>query len=155
MGRPIDVIKMTENEAIELLVRTSGKESIGDVDSTTSHMIISHLGYLALAIDQAGAYIRAHNLTLNLFLDHFNNRREIILNHIPTLSEYTKKLSDEETAKALSVFTTWEMSFQQIRREGDYKKHKEHLLTISAFLDNAHIHQYFSRPMSAERARDG
>jgi tetratricopeptide (TPR) repeat protein len=103
--------------------------------------IINRLGYFALAIDQAGAYIRARNLAPGLFIDHFNNRKEKILKEIPALWEYTKKLSDAETVTAVSVFTTWEMSFQQIKGDGDQKMKKEHLLTTSAFLDHRYIHQ--------------
>lgn len=150
LGHMIEVGKMTEDEGMELLIGTSGKESIGDEDKTTVQKIIARLGYLALAIDQAGAYIRVRNLTPGLFIDHFNNRREAILKERPVLWEYTRKLSSAKTAIAVSVFTTWEMSFQQIKGEGSHKSNKEHLLTLSAFLDNRHIrqalfHSYFNR----------
>lgn len=150
LGHMIEVNRMTEDEGLELLAQTSGKKSIVEADRNDGKDIINRLGYFALAIDQAGAYIRARNLAPGLFIDHFNNRKEKILKEIPALWEYTKKLSDAETVTAVSVFTTWEMSFQQIKGDGDQKMKKEHLLTTSAFLDHRYIHQalfqsHFSR----------
>lgn len=69
------------------------------------------LGYLPLAIDQAGAYISQRNLPLHRFMKHYKDRKEYVLKHTPSLWEYRRKLDDNKDETLLSVFTTWELSF--------------------------------------------
>jgi hypothetical protein len=45
--------------------------------------IVKQLGYLALAIDQAAAYISIRQLPLSLFTEHYEKRKEFILKHTP------------------------------------------------------------------------
>src|SRR5439155_13601338 len=116
-----------------------------DQNCKAGREIVRRLGYLALAIDQAGAYISARGLALDLYMDHYNNRKEKVLKEVPEFWEYRKKLGDAEAEASLSVFTTWEMSFQQIGRGGDGRRNKEHLLTVSAFFDNKDIFEELFR----------
>jgi tetratricopeptide (TPR) repeat protein len=134
LGNTVTVAEMSESEGLELLFRQTGCER-SEKNSRIGIEIITRLGNLALAIDQAGAYISARSLPLDLFIDHYNNRREKVLKETPsTLWEYRRKLSTAEVETSLSFFTTWEMSFEQIGG-----KTEEHLLILSAFFDNADI----------------
>ena len=138
LGHLITVSSMSESEGLELLLRRSGNNK-NDDNSVVGKDIVRRLGYLALAIDQAGAYITARSLSLNLYIDHYNNRREKVLKETPAVWDYTRKLGNTETEISLSAFTTWEMSFEQIGGDDNSKRCGEHLLTISAFFDNKDI----------------
>jgi hypothetical protein len=45
--------------------------------------IVKQLGFLALAIDQAAAYISIRQLPFHMFLEHFERRKEFILTLTP------------------------------------------------------------------------
>ena len=139
LGHMIKVAEMSEDEGLRLLLRRCNKKDFSNEDMVIGGQILRRLGYLALAIDQAGAYISARDLQLDLFMDHFNNRRDKVLSKTPALWEYRRNLGDAESESSVSVFTTWEMSFEQIEGDDTVRKDKEHLLTVSAFFDNRDI----------------
>jgi hypothetical protein len=97
-------------------------------------VIVERLGYHALAIGQAGTYINSRRIRLNQFLDHFNRRKELILQQTPHMSHYRRKLNAAEKDTSLSVFTTWELSFQQLEAD-DPHSCKARILTLLAFFD--------------------
>ena len=138
LGPTIRLEIMSEDEGLDLLLRRSGLDT-DPGSAPEGRNIVQRLGYLPLAIDQAGAYISSRKLGLQHFMDHFHERREAVLNHIPELWEYKKRLGDAIDDSALSVFTTWEMSFQQVGIDDTEKYKKTHFLTISAFLDNQNV----------------
>ncbi|OZJ01904.1 hypothetical protein BZG36_05096 [Bifiguratus adelaidae] len=79
--------------------------------------IVWMLGCLALAIDQAAAYISFPPLPLSLFPDRYEKKTKRMLEHTPEVwdyRDYRKIIGDGEQETSLSVFTTWEMSFEQI-----------------------------------------
>ena len=139
LGHVIALAEMSQVEGLELLFQQVGCER-DESNLTAGKDIITRLGGLALAIDQAGAYTSARNLPLHLFMDHYNKRREKVLKETPTtLWEYKRRLSTEEAETSLSVFTTWEMSFEQIDKDKTNGKTLKHLLTLSAFFNNKDI----------------
>ncbi|KAL6716128.1 hypothetical protein ACLMJK_005694 [Lecanora helva] len=129
LGREIKVAEMTENESLEVLLQ---RDSISQDEILNARAVASMLGHLALALDQAGAYIRARGLHLAEFLSHYHNRKKIVLRCIPSDWEYFKYDDKEEKMKKLSAFTTWELSFDQI---SDFKEEKEHFLSLAALFD--------------------
>lgn len=112
--------------------------------------IVRQLGNLALAIDQAAAYITFRHLPLAQFRDHYNKDQAEVLRHTPgALWEYRKQMSETEKETSLSVFTTWEMSLEQTAREDHERRSICHFLTLSASLDTTRISEdlfesYFS-----------
>lgn len=124
---------MSEDEGLELLLSRSGRRKNEEKEGME---IVRKLGFLALAIDQAGAYISARKLNLHQYMDAYNKRKEKVLRETPHLWEYRRKLGDTEGETSLSVFTTWEMSFEQIGRNNNDRVKRQHLLTLLAFLDN-------------------
>ena len=78
MGHTITVTDMLEKEALQLLYCRSEYET-NDANDAEGKRIIRRLGYLALAIDQAGAYILARTIKFQSYIDHYNNRREEVL----------------------------------------------------------------------------
>jgi tetratricopeptide (TPR) repeat protein len=144
LGYCVDLSRMTKDESVELLLQatpTSENSEAAEVAAT--------LGYLALALDQAGAYIRARGLPLSQFIAHYKRRRKIVLEEIPDEWEY-RNFQTLENERLLSAFTTWEMSLDLIK--GTSKKEEEqkvHFLTLASFLDPYQISERYFRAYSA------
>ena len=138
LGTIIKLTQMTEGESLELILRQSKRER-NEESSVEGLKIVKKLGYLPLAIDQAGAYIRQRNLSLSRFMQHYEDRKEYVLKHTPSLWEYRRKLGKDKDETLLSVFTTWELSFQQIGKNDDERMMIGHFLTLSAFLDASNV----------------
>jgi len=138
LGVTIRVTQMTEDEGLELLLLQSKRER-NDENAKEGRKIVQKLGYLPLAIDHAGAYINARELPLGLFPKHYDERKEFILKHTPSLWEYRRKLGEDKSDTLLSVFTTWELSFQQIGKNEDERTMIGHFLTLSAFFDTTSV----------------
>ena len=72
------------------------------------------------------------------------NEKKLVLQGIPDQWEYRKTIKDTEIETLLSVFTTWELSFEQIGGSNEIKNKKEHFLTLAALFNNESIsHRYF------------
>ncbi len=105
LGRVIDMMGMKEHEALELLLRqTKSKKSNSTIRA--GQEIVRRLGYLPLAIDQAGAYISSRKLPLNCFLEQYHERCAAELKHTPLLWKYRRRLGDSADETPLSIFTT-------------------------------------------------
>ena len=87
LGAVIKLTQMTEEEGVELLFRQSNEEE-NEYNKAEGAKIVKMLGYLPLAIDQAGAYISARSLHLSLFVKHYNERKEAVLKHTLKLWKY-------------------------------------------------------------------
>ena len=98
-----NVSEMHANDAIELLLKmTAAQRSPTNMDQAAS--ICRELGYLALAVAQAGAYI-ANSCSLDDYLDIYREDRAHLLQkhstHTPGDYQWT-------------VYTTWEMSLKKL-----------------------------------------
>ncbi|KAI9707067.1 MAG: hypothetical protein M1836_000027 [Candelina mexicana] len=135
LGLLVEVPCLQEDDALELLLKRSS------LNITAEHTeqglaVVERLGYHALAIDQAAAYIRKRKMPLSQFVEHYTVRKERVLKEIPKLWEYRRTLNDAESDTAMSVFTTWELAFQQLGSNEEDRMRKGHFLTISAFLNH-------------------
>ena len=126
---------LPESDAIELLLKQSLMKQSDQVASENAKQIVARLGYHALAITQAGAYISRRKILLGEFLDHFERRKDIILKETPQMSQYRRRLNKSERETSLSVFTTWELSFQQLEDEDTEGVGMADILTLLAFFD--------------------
>ena len=142
---------MAEDEAIELLLFRAKKEANPE-NNAKAKEIAHKLGYLALALDQAGSYISSRRLPLENFLQHYANRKDVILRHTPALWEYQKSLRQGEGETSMSAFTTWEMSLEQ-PGEGDERIMISHFLTLSAFLDSSKLVESLFREYVLSRSQ--
>ena len=145
---------MDVDEGISLLLRGHSDQDIKQHLAIASK-IVDRLGGLPLAIDQAAAYIRYERLRLHqldTFLKLYDLRREEILSHIPPhFWEYgTMQIhGKEEQKKALSAFTTWEMSLEQVKTDNNvFSNEMTHFLTLSAFLNHTRIEEWLFRHYS-------
>jgi tetratricopeptide (TPR) repeat protein len=146
LGNYIEVSTMSEDEALELLFQRS--EAYRTMESLKEgEKIVKRLGLHALAIDQAGAYILSRHLDVNIYLTHYNDRRDKVLTEVPDLWDYQRTLKETpEAATKLTVFTTWELSFDLITGDDAMRKDKEHILTLIAFFDGKEISDTLFRP---------
>lgn len=151
LGHHLEVDTMSPEEALELLLARSRAERT-EPNLHEGEAIVKRLGFHALAIDQAGAYISSRSLSLCLYLEHHNARTEKVLSEVPDMWDYIKAPKDSPEAKRkLSVFTTWELSFEQISGNPSTRKAKENILTLLAFFDNNQIRQSFFEPYAKRR----
>lgn len=139
LGQFRSISTLSGAEALELLFRSSKSEK-SDTNLEEAAKIVKRLGFHALAIDQAGAYIRSRGLELGCFLDYYTNRREKVLKEIPEEWTYFGRFKGNPDAEIeLSVFTTWELSLDQISGSDAAQKDKRHILALSGFLNNTEI----------------
>lgn len=134
----IELLGLSEGESLQLLFKQCRLRPTGpDLDHAKA--IVARLAYHPLAITQAGSYNHSMKIPLNQFMDKYNQQKEIILKNIPTTSRYRRKLSEEEDETSLSVFTTFELSFQQLAKDAPSGKTHGDLLTLFGFFDNKDI----------------
>lgn len=122
----VEVGQMTETEAVELLSNYA-KIRAKDVETKQEIIkIVDELGYLALAITMAGSYIAATPRlasNIGLYLPEYHKHRKRLLSRkaVPNIHSYKQ-----------SVFSTWETSFEAIRRQSPIAAN---FLCLLAFLN--------------------
>ncbi|KAL8976528.1 MAG: hypothetical protein Q9205_007475, partial [Flavoplaca limonia] len=100
----IEVADMNLSEAISLMKKIVGRPAEGE-DAMLARLL-SDLGYLPLAIDQASSYIAATGMSIREYHQWFKIEKARLLKEIPsTLYGYDSRQT---------VMTTWEISFQRV-----------------------------------------
>ena len=145
----VDMNAMTEDEAIGLLLKS---QRDADRDENSARQIVQRLGFHALAVDQARAYMTHTGMRLEAYLPHFHAKKRSLLAKAPRFSRYKRKLtSKSEEESDLNVFTTLNLSWDLIspdgcseRKRGDSSEEtkradKEHLIVLLAFFNGARI----------------
>ncbi|KAL8753236.1 MAG: hypothetical protein Q9184_005482 [Pyrenodesmia sp. 2 TL-2023] len=151
LGSLVRIPGMGPEEGVALLLRGHDKRDI-ETNFATALEIVERLGYLALAIDQAAAYIRYRRILphqLERFLNTYETQRERILNYTPSdFWEYStvQKHGEEDQAKAINAFTTWEMSLEQLKSPPSMPNLEVlRLLTVSSYFNTARIEESLFR----------
>lgn len=142
LGTEIAVEGLTEAEGVELLLSRCSSTRVDMTEVNECKKIVARLGYLALAIDQAAAYISEPPLPITLFLADYENRKEDILNHVPEdFWEYQLGSCDGTDSQndSLSVLTTWELSFEQLSQDREERHLLGAFLTQAAFFDHLNV----------------
>jgi tetratricopeptide (TPR) repeat protein len=104
IASPIALEEMTAEEAIGFLERRTGRK-LDDVEElSAANKLSEELGYLPLALEQAGAFIAAKQAA---FRDYLNSYREYHLK----LLEQSPPVAGKYPA---SVATTWDMNFREV-----------------------------------------
>jgi hypothetical protein len=106
---PLDILEETPAVSF-LLERTKGKRRKSAEDESFARLIAADLGYLALALEQAGAFIYTRRLTLAQY------RQAWQTNHDQVLEWYDERLM----AYPYSLAVTWQTSVLQL--SADAKK---------------------------------
>ncbi|KAL9041418.1 MAG: hypothetical protein Q9214_004116 [Letrouitia sp. 1 TL-2023] len=128
------VDELSEDEGVDLLLKASHLEEV-EIHRETALDAARELGFLALAIDQAGAYIANGRCHLQDFLDQFRAHRQELLSQdaYNGASSYNR-----------AVYATWNLSYSAIektasRHPGEAARSALQILNIFAFLHNENI----------------
>lgn len=113
------------------------------IDELIAKEIAKTLGYLPLAISQAGSYVSARQMTLSQYMKIYKNNFRNIFRGVPGGPVWSYR--------DRTVFTTWEISFKEI--EAKNKKSAE-LLLLCSFLHNEDIWEEMLR-RGQELEKDG
>ena len=102
---PIELDVLTEEAAIGfLLARTKGRRRAAKEDRNDASTLARELGFLPLALEQAGAYISERRLTFAAYLQEWQSQHERVVTWFdPRVSHYPK-----------SVAVTWQTSFDRL-----------------------------------------
>ncbi|KAI9668907.1 MAG: hypothetical protein M1817_005186 [Caeruleum heppii] len=120
-GPAVELAEMDVEDAESLLLRRSGIQQPSSDEKGLAARVTQNLGYLALAIEHAGAYIQSVDGSLAEYLEEFKTNRKTLLSESYGVSKDNQ-----------SVFRTFDISFKTIieRNQSAAK-----LLTFLGFLD--------------------
>ena len=119
--------QLTLEEAIQVLLQKAGVLHPSAEDLGYAEQIVQQFGCLPLAIDQAGAYIKARHKSLSAFKELCSQRQSDILKFKPRLAGYDQ-----------TVFTTWELNFGQVEKSSEDARK---LMLLFCYLDAANIRE--------------
>lgn len=111
---------MSPDESVELLFTRTDRIDEKDEERNAAEDLANELGYLPLALDYAGAYIKETKARFRDYLTSFYVRR---------LELFKKPRVPENHTQAIS--TTWDINFQQVEKTS---RVTANLLRVSAFL---------------------
>lgn len=135
---------MDENQALQLLnnklVNTSYDESAAD--------LLHALDYIPLAIAQATAYInRQARLTVSGYLEKFRKSTKKKVDLLKRDADDIRR----DTSSSNSVISTWQISFEQIRKE---RHSAADLLSLMSFFNPQGIPESVLRSYTRSMARE-
>jgi hypothetical protein len=148
-------------EAIKLLlleseIKQSEDRKVTIEDASTT---VGFLAYHPLAIAQAGAYIHMRGLSLQNFSVEYNRRHEEILKDTtPHMTEYRKRLRESNKEIPISVFTTFELSYQQLLTSEESKNLPGILTSLAFFAPRGislSLFEAYCQIKDADRANEG
>ena len=120
--RLVEMEEMPPNEAKSFLLKRTGRADLHQSELEALEMLVNELGYLPLALEQAGAYIYANNSSFKDYLVSYNKRGLKLLEKSPIdKSKYPESIS-----------TTWLMNFDEVKKKSEVSAD---ILFASAFLN--------------------
>ena len=130
----VDILAFSEQEAKRFLVTRCGS-TVAENESDLNELVCE-LGYLPLALEQAGAHIKALQCPISIYLKEYKVQRLKLLNQQPR----TKPSWEYESNNRLAVHTTWILNFDYVTKSshGDIASH---FVETAAFLEPNEIHE--------------
>ncbi len=118
----VSIKEMPPEEALAFLLKRIGRDDAYEEERHCAQELVTELGYFALAIEQAGAYIAAKQVTISAYLNSYQNRKlQVLEKGQPQTGEYPA-----------SVATTWLINFEQVEKASEAAAD---VLLFSAFLN--------------------
>ena len=115
-----------EEAAVELLrIRSGITKAELSISRTVANDIVHELGYLALAIDHAAAFIRFTDMAITGFLTLYHGSRKELLSRLP----------DDEKTYSNSIAVTFLLSFDKVKSNPKYGTQASQLLKLFVFLN--------------------
>ena len=150
LGKVVRIEGIDEQNGLRLLLHRSQLDINDHEIRTEATKILDILGYLPLAIDQAGAYIRDRGLPLRDFVENYKSRKEEVLSQRHVYWDYKKRLQEEEKDETpLGVLTTWELSIREIGKAKIPQSAIERLMTVTAFLGHLDVSESLFKEYAA------
>ena len=146
----VEINEMEEEDAIILLLKASC------LDASAEHLqaaknIVASLGYMPLAIDQAGAYIEAGKCDISEYLRQFSSHRQTLM-----LDATFRGASDYDR----TVYGTWDLSFNEIKKRASGQSHGAQaanaailILGICAFYHHSNIYDEIFQSAAEESVK--
>ena len=136
--KSLEVVKMAEEEAISLLLKSAELVGLSDHDSNLARTLVSELSGIPLALDQAGAYMQATQCDIVDYLELYAKHKHALMSN----SEF-KGASDYDR----TTYGTWDISMQNIEgmaatvigEKALAAQSAVQILRIFAFLDHSNI----------------
>ncbi|ERF76362.1 hypothetical protein EPUS_07069 [Endocarpon pusillum Z07020] len=122
IGKSTEVARLNHNQALELLSSRSGMHS----SSNDMTKLVKRLGYLALAVVQAGTYMRETKTGCSKYLDLYETSWSQLAAETPRLRDYANK----------SIQTTWMISYDRVRQSDPTAAN---FLQLWAYLDHQDV----------------
>ena len=133
----MEVVDMTVEEAVSLLLESAMLDSPSDHILGKARKLVSELGGIPLALDQAGAYMQSCGCSIDQYLELYSRAKDQLM----TSTEF-RGASDY----GANTYGTWDISMKKIDdmakgtgREAMAAQTSIKLLKIFAFLDHANI----------------
>ena len=122
-----EVTEMSKNEATHLLLECSQRKGSGS-DEQVAVTLVQMLGYLPLAIEQAGGFIRTTGISFGQYIILYEeNKSELLQEELPI---------SQQVYYQNTVATTWKISFDQIDKQDPLASE---ILRVIIFLDGSKI----------------
>lgn len=161
LGEFLRAPPLTNDESIRLLLRNYHETQVARLRADAEKIVLRP-GNLALAIDQAAAYLnyqRTSPSAVSNFLSVYDAKKVQILRFTPTkFWEYgTMQVhGSAEQNKALNALTTWEMLLQQLQSDGDIVADDlRHFLTLASFLGSTDVAEFLFKWHLEQHDDDG
>ena len=137
----MEVQGMEDEDAISLLLKSAMLDDTDDLIWDWARQLLSQLGGIPLAIDQAGAYMHSCGCSIDNYLKLYTRHKSKLMRDTPGF----QGASDYKT----STYGTWDISMKEIKNLAESNVEWESLgansaiklLRIFAFLDPANIPQ--------------
>jgi len=129
----IEVGPFSVDEA-QVLLRSKARRPIDGSDDGATQTLVEVLGRIPLAISQAAAYMNRNSMDVRKYLTALKKDQQNLIDHLST------ELHDHRRERGYpnSVFRTWRLSFEQIRRQ---ERRATEGLSLMAMLDGQQIPQ--------------
>jgi hypothetical protein len=118
VAKPHVIAELTAPDATRFLVTRTGRDELDAQENRAAEELAAELGFLPLALEQAGAYVQVQDTRFADYLDAYRVRQIGLLERgLPVAGEYPA-----------SVATTWDLNFARVNAlaAGD-------ILRVSAF----------------------
>ena len=108
IARPVSLQKMPADEAVAFLFKRAGRDTDDLTEAEAATDLAAELGFLPLALEQAGAFILKRNLRFSTYLSQYRKKRLALLEQQPP------KVGNEQQPER-SVQTTWQLNFEAVK----------------------------------------
>lgn len=136
---PIELPLLSPIDAAEFLLARTSRNRPSKEETEAARDLAKLLGFLPLALEQAGAYIKALNIDFAAYVEAFNAQKEelgLLERRKPAMGEYPD-----------SVATTWAVNFDEVESQSPASAD---ILRLSAFLAPSDIpHELIRQGISA------